>query len=340
MFRIIVFIFLASAVEGQYAWPASQAKQGNRQIPNAMRASQRLNQASLGGLPFAAPMERFQAFATKAAEAEETAPVAAAEAEGESSTATAVAEPPASAAQSNLNIFGEATQECADGQVSAFAKDQYCAYESFSPKLCVDVPPLKEAVMGIKRIGAIGARCVSVWDLEPTPIRSEDTQGQFTLKSLNLKCGALPIDVLNSEYTLSEFNNAEMYQKSYDSLFRPGFLYYGKWPADPVTSKMTKMTRHAIKFRKAINAICNTCADAAPNAGAKAALQATCAAYSTPLTAAATDAESAADVSSTRVTATNCAALGALVGTAFAFARGIQQQRKLERTGDEYLLAA
>lgn len=346
MFGITVIIFLASAVEGQYHWQASQAKQGNRQIPNAMRTPQaRLNQASLQGvasarLPFAAPTERFQAFATNAVEAEETAAVAVAEAEGDSSTGTAVAEPPASGAQNALNIFGEPTQECADGKVAAFAKDTHCAYESFSPKLCVDVPPLKEAVLGVKRIGAIGPRCVSVWDLETQPITSEKA-GQFQVNGVTMMCGALPLDVLTSEYTNSEWNNCEMYQKSYDSLFRPGFLYYGKWPADPVTSKMNKMTRHCRRFRKAINAICNDCADQAPNGGAKAALQAKCAAYS-KLDAETADAElfDHSDDSSSRPTATNCALLGALVGTAFAFARGIRQQRELERTGQEYLLMA
>lgn len=253
--------------------------------------------------------------------------------EGDSATGTAETARPASGPQNALNIFGEPTQECADGKVVAFAEDAHCTYESDSPKLCVDVQPLKKSVLGVKRVGTIGARCMSIWNLESTASRSSKDQW-YTRPEANVKCSALPVDVLTSEYTQEEWSNGALYQKTYDSFFRPGFLYYGTVLEDPVAAKSNRISARCKRFRKAMNAICNACADQTPNDAAKAALQANCGAYA-DMNAGTSNAALPASY-----TVGQFAFAGALIGTALAYARKFQQRRELERTGQDFVLMA
>lgn len=273
MRSVTVFIILASIAKAQSQLQAQQsfAKSGNRQLVRNLASRAWANpqsprvQANLARSPSPAEL-RFPGLPQE--ERSRWSMIAAAEASGEPAVAE-VAEAPVPAEPefwSKENIYAEATEACASGK----PKEEQCTYEPDSPKVCVDVkefdPPL---AFGIKRLGPVGPRCVTIWAIGNKPL----ARGQYDIQGdYDMKCSALPTNILTSAYTVDEWNKCDLFTKEYrgDPLV--------KFTSEEKIYQEKEMSGRCFRFRKAINKICNICSTQATSNEAKAALEKKCAA--------------------------------------------------------------
>jgi hypothetical protein len=191
--------------------------------------------------------------------------------------------------KSKMNIYGEPLESCVSFSPSGPTEDSFIQFTGEKPKICIDVvvtpTPTKgwageEQAQKDRKTFLKKTTSMSLFAFFESGWRRRQLIGSGTPMP---KCGAIPVDVFQSQYTSELLSNCENKVRQYKVEGPLGFplgLTEQVVEAPPKSSgspiNPDKMSRKCRKFRAALELICDACGSEAPSDGAEKELRAQC----------------------------------------------------------------